>query len=189
MEVLTIILYLWIVARNILKAQIHGVGGAAKTDADFGALFAAVYFDDAAFYAFEGAFYYYDAVVLVKADQGLADFWAQAQKVLDNFQVAVVQGDDVGVAVEKMIEIRQFFEGVDGSGVYFVYGLYYYIGRKHWLQFPHPLALPPDGKLAGEVNKIMLLCQLRRKLFQIINKNLLPPRSHLNNIVLHHPPL
>ena len=84
-----------------------------------------------------------------------------------------------------MIKIRQFFEGGYGGGVYFVYGLYYYIGRKHWLQLPHPLALPPDVKLAGEINKIMLICQLRRKLFQIINKNLLTPGSNLNDIVLH----
>ena len=65
---------------NILKTSIHGVGVAGKVYLDFGAVFAAVYFYDAAFKAFEGAFYNYNAVVFVKAPN--KKFPGQVNKVV-----------------------------------------------------------------------------------------------------------
>ena len=61
-------------AARCLKTQVEGVGAAAKVQLDFGALFAAVHCDNAAFQAFERPLVYNDAFILIKMNHRSPDF-------------------------------------------------------------------------------------------------------------------
>lgn len=158
---------------------------AAKVYADFGPLLAFVYLYDAAFKALEGAFNNHNAVVFVKANKRRADFWPQTHKMLNNLQIVVSQGNNISIAVQKVVKIRKLFKGRQSQRINFAGSFYYYIRRKKRLQLSQKLSLPPYGKLPCKINKPVLFFQLRRMLLQTLHKKSLPPRRHLNYVVLH----
>lgn len=158
---------------------------AAKVYADLCPLLALVYFYNAAFNALKGAFNNHNAVVFVKAHKRLANLGAQPQKMLNNLQVPVAQRHNISIAVQKVIKIRNLLQGRQRKRIHPAGRLQNNVRRKHRLQLPQNLPLPPYSKLPGEVNKIMLLRQLWRKFFHIINKKLLAACGYLENVVLH----
>ena len=158
---------------------------AAKVHANLCPLLALVYFYNAAFNAFKRPFNNHNAVVFVKAHQRLANLRPQPQKMLNNLQIMPAQSHNISIAVQKVIKIRHLLKRRQGKGIHLSRRLHNNVRRKHRLQLLHNLPLPPYSKLAREVNKIMLLNQLRSKLLHVLNKKLLPPRGHLNNVVLH----
>ena len=171
--------------RNILKAQIHGMSCAAKVYADLSPLLALVYLDDASFNALKRAFNNHNAVIIIKAHQRLANLRPQPQKMLNNLQVPVAQRHNISIAVQKVIKIRNLLQGRQRKRIHPTGRLQNNVRRKHRLQLPQNLPLPPYSKLPCEVNKIMLLRQLRSELFYVIHKKLLPACGYLENVVLH----
>ena len=157
----------------------------AKVYSDLCPLLALVYFDDAAFNALKRAFNNHNAVVFVKAHKRLADHRPQPQKMLNNLQIPVAQRHNISIAVQKVIKIRNLLQGRQRKRIHLTGRLQNNVRRKHRLQLPQNLPLPPYSKLPGEVNKIMLLRQLRSKFFHVINKDLLAACGYLKNVVLH----
>ena len=157
----------------------------AKVHADLGPLLSLVHLYNAAFNALKRPFNHHNAVVLVKAHQRLANLRPQPQKMLNNLQIVPAQSHNISIAVQKVIKIRHLLKRRQGKRVHLARRLHNNVRRKHRLQLLHNLSLSPYSKLAREVNKIMLLSQLRSHLLHILNKKLLPSRGHLNNVVLH----
>ena len=158
---------------------------ARKVHADFGALLAAVYLDNAAFKALEGAFNHKNAVVFVKAHQGRANLRAQPHKMPDNLQVLARQRRNLRVILKKVVKIRQLLQLAQGRRRNLSLRLNNQVRRKNRLLLLKKPAPAPNRKLPGQINKSMLTGQPGLQLFQILNKNPLPPRSHLNNVVIH----
>ena len=156
-----------------------------KVHADFGTLLAAIYLDNAAFKALEGAFNHENAVVFVKTHQGSANLRAQSHKMPDNLQVLARQRRNLRVTLKKVVKIRQLLKLAQGRRRNFPLRLNNQVRRKNRLLLLKKLPPAPNRKLPGQINKSMLTGQPGLQLFQILNKNPLPPRSHLNNVVIH----
>lgn len=158
----------------------------AKVHANLGPLLSLVHLYNAAFNTLKRPFNHHNTVVLIKAHQRLAKLRSQPQKMLNNLQIVPAQSYNISIAVQKMIKIRHLLKRRQGKGIHLARRLHNNVRRKHRLQLPHNLPLPPYSKLAREVNKIMLLSQLRSHLLHILNKKLLAACGYLNNVVLHH---
>ena len=123
---------------------------AAKVYADLCPLLTLVYFYNAAFNALKRAFNNHNAVVFVKAHKRLADHRPQPQKMLNNLQVPVAQRHNISIAVQKVIKIRNLLQGRQRKRIHPAGRLQNNVRRKHRLQFPQNLPLPPYSKLPGE---------------------------------------
>ena len=162
---------------------------AFKINADFCPAFASVNLYNAALNALEGAFNHHNAVVFIKAHKRRANLRPQSQKMLNNGKIPVAQRHNISIAVQKVVKIRQLLKLRQRLRIHLIHRLHNNIRGKHRLQLLNPLPLAPYRKLPGKKNKIVLGRQFRIQLLKILNKNPLPPRGYLNNIILHRPPI